>query len=149
MTACNNHLSVSVWWNYDLPFEKKSLSSISFWIVILLLMCASLCFYFLSLFTVLFVARAFSYFVVRTCLYHCVHGSYKNFSKRIQGLFKGIWHFIMDYFPIFLFGAAVWLFWWRAVWNVQHLAGITIPYKNLCNSAASACSFLYEKYGIL
>ena len=34
-------------------------------------MCAWLCFYFLSLFYVLFVARAFSCFFVRACLYHC------------------------------------------------------------------------------
>ena len=37
----------------------------------LFLMCAWLCFYFLSLFNVLFVARSFLFFV-RTCLYHCV-----------------------------------------------------------------------------
>ena len=34
-------------------------------------MCAWLCFYFLSLFYVLFVARAFSFFFVCACLYHC------------------------------------------------------------------------------
>ena len=54
-----------------LRFEKKSLSKLyPFELYLnLFLMCAWLCFYFLSLFYVLIVARAFSYFLfARACI---------------------------------------------------------------------------------